>query len=84
MRHDKVTAIAPPGLDWKALGYLISIVSVFFLGAVAWTKEDPPDWYYPVLVIGMATSVIGMGCRYMAHLHQKAEIRKAKAEAEGR
>jgi hypothetical protein len=84
MRHEKVTALASPGLDWKALGYLISIVSVFFLGAVAWAKEDPPDWYYPVLVIGMATSVIGMGCRYMAHLHQKAEIRKAKAEAEGR
>jgi hypothetical protein len=84
MRHEKVTALRSPGLDWKALGYLISIVSVFFLGAVAWAKEDPPDWYYPVLVIGMATSVIGMGCRYMAHLHQKAEIRKAKAEAEGR
>jgi hypothetical protein len=84
MRHEKVTALASPGLDWKALGYLISIVSVFFLGAVAWAKENPPDWYYPVLVIGMATSVIGMGCRYMAHLHQKAEIRKAKAEAEGR
>jgi hypothetical protein len=32
----------------------------------------------------MATSVIGMACRYMAHLHQKAEIRRAKAEAEGR
>ena len=84
MRHENVTALASPGLDWKALGYLISIVSVFFLGAVAWAKENPPDWYYPVLVIGMATSVIGMGCRYMAHLHQKAEIRKAKAEAEGR
>ena len=84
MRHEKVTALASPGLDWKALGYLISIASVFFLGAVAWAKENPPGWYYPVLVIGMARSVIGMGCRYMAHLHQKAEIRKAKAEAEGR
>ena len=84
MRHEKVTALASPGLDWKALGYLISIVSVFFLGAVAWAKENPPGWYYPVLVIGMATSIAGMGCRYMAHLHQKAEIRKAKAEAEGR
>ena len=84
MRHENVTAVAAPGLDWKALGYLISIVSVFFLGAVAWAKENPPGWYYPVLVIGMATSVIGMGCRYMAHLHQKAEIRKAKAEAEKR
>lgn len=81
MKHETVTVAAPPGLDWKALGYLISIASVLFLGAVAWTKENPPSWYYPVLVIGMATSIIGMGCRYMAHLHQKAEIRKAKDEA---
>ena len=82
MRHESVTAAVPSGLDWKALGYLISIVSVFFLGAVALAKENPPDWYYPVLVIGMATSIIGMGCRYMAHLHQKREIREAKETAE--
>jgi hypothetical protein len=30
----------------------------------------------------MATSVVGMGFRYKAHLDQKREIRKAKAEAE--
>jgi hypothetical protein len=84
MKHEAVTVPVPTGLDWKAIGYLISIASVFFLGAVAWTKQDPPIWYYPVLVIGMATSIVGMGCRYMAHLHQKAEIRKAKAEAERR
>jgi len=84
MRHESVTVPAPTGLDWKAVGYLVSICSVFFLGAVAWTKENPPGWYYPVLVIGMASSIIGMGCRYMAHLHQKAEIAKAKAEAKSR
>ena len=81
MRHETITIAAPTGLDWKALGYLISIVSVLFLGAVAWTKENPPHWYYPVLVIGMATSIAGMGCRYLAHLHQKREIREAKSEA---
>ena len=84
MKHETVSVPVPEGLDWKAIGYLISIVSVFFLGAVAWTKENPPGWYYPVLIIGMATSILGMACRYMAHLHQKAEIRKAKAEAERR
>jgi hypothetical protein len=82
MRHETVSVPAPTGLDWKATGYLVSIVSVLFLGAVAWTKDDPPSWYYPVLIIGMATSIIGMGCRYLAHLHQKAEIRKAKGDAE--
>jgi hypothetical protein len=81
MRNDTVTVATPTGLDWKALGYLISIVSVFFLGAVAWTKENPPSWYHLVLVAGMATSIIGMGCRYYSHLRQKAEIRKAEAEA---
>ena len=84
MRHETVTVPAAGGLDWKAIGYLVSIVSVFFLGAAAWAKENPPAWYHPVLAIGMATSIIGMGCRYMAHLHQKREIGKAKAEAERR
>jgi hypothetical protein len=84
MRHETVTIPAPSGLDWKAIGYLVSIASVFFLGAVAWAKQNPPGWYYPVLVIGMATSIAGMGCRYVAHLRQKREITKAKAEAERR
>jgi hypothetical protein len=84
MRQEPVTVSAPPGLDWKAAGYLISIVSVFFLGAVAWAKDNPPGWYYPVLLAGMALSIVGMGCRYMAHLRQKAEIRKTRAEAEAR
>ena len=42
MRHETVTVAAPQGLDWKATGYLISIVSVLFLGPVAWTKENAP------------------------------------------
>jgi hypothetical protein len=84
MRHESVTVEAPAGLDFKATGYLVSSVSVLFLGAVAWTKENPPGWYYPVLIIGMATSIIGMGFRYLAHLRQKRELHEAKAEAEGR
>ena len=75
---------AGTGLDWKALGYLISIVSVFFLGAIAWPKPADPWWHLPLLIVGMATSVIGMGFRYKAHLDQQREIRKAKAEAERR
>jgi hypothetical protein len=84
MRYESVTVEAPAGLDFKAAGYVVSIVSVLFLGAVAWTKENPPGWYYPVLIIGMATSIIGMGFRYLAHLRQKREFLEAKAEAEGR
>ena len=81
MRHDEVTIPAPRGIDIKAIGYLASIVSVLFLGVVAGAKENPPAWYYPVLIIGMATSIAGMGFRYAAHLRQKREIEKAKAEA---
>jgi hypothetical protein len=33
------------------------------------------------LIAGMATSIIGMAFRYAAHLRQKREITKAKAEA---
>lgn len=84
MRHERVTLPLPHGLDIKAIGYLTSILSVLFLGAVAWAKANPPAWYYPALVIGMTTSMIGMGLRYLAHLREKREIHKAEAEAERR
>jgi hypothetical protein len=69
------------GPDWKAIGYLVSIVSVFFLGAIAWPAPDDPKWHLPALIVGMTTSILGMGFRYLAHRKQQAEIRKAKAEA---
>jgi hypothetical protein len=71
----------PAGPDWKGIGYLVSIISVFFLGAVAWPGPDEPRWHLPALVAGMVTSIAGMGFRYLAHLQQQKEIRKAKAEA---
>ena len=69
------------GPDWKGLGYLVSIVSVFFLGSIAWPKPDDPAWHLPALIVGMATSILGMGFRYLAHRKQQAEIRRAEAEA---
>ena len=80
MRHDTVT-IRSAGIDWKGLGYLVSIVSVLLLGAVAWPKSGEPRWHMAVLVFGMATSIIGMGFRYKAHLDQRRELKEAKAEA---
>ena len=68
------------GMDWKALGYISSIVSVFFLGAIAWPNPGEPHWHVAALVVGMATSVLGMGFRYLAHIHQKKEISQAKAK----
>ena len=84
MRDETVQIARPQGLDFKATGYLTSIVSVFFLGAVAWAKENPPGWYHPALIVGMAASIIGMGFRYLAHLRQKREMDKTKAEAKRR
>jgi hypothetical protein len=72
------------GIDWKGLGYLTSILSVFFLGAIAWSKPDAPSWHLPILVAGMATSVIGMALRYKSHLDQQREIKKAEEMADGR
>ena len=81
MRHETVTSGPESRIDWKGLGYIVSIVGVFFLGAVAWPKPEDPDWVLPVLIAGMAASILGMAFRYMAHLQQQKEIRKAKAEA---
>ena len=68
-------------MDWKAAGYLISILSVFLLGAVAWPSTEDPAWIKPVLIAGIATSVIGMAFRYKAHKDQQREIQRAKAKA---
>ena len=80
MRHETVT-IQKPGFDFKAAGYLVSILSVFLLGAAAWPKPGDPSWLLPALLGGMALSIVGMGLRYIAHIRQKQELRKVEAEA---
>ena len=82
MRHETVTIPAVSGIDWKGLGYLVSILSVFLLGAIAWPKPEDPKWHIAVLIAGMATSILGMAFRYKAHLDQQRELKKAEAEAE--
>jgi hypothetical protein len=83
MRHETVTVTAA-GFDWKALGYIASIVSVFLLGAIAWPKDGEPGWYAPVLIGGMATSILGMGFRYKAHLDQRRELKRTKAKVDAK
>jgi hypothetical protein len=84
MRNDSAKVPRSEGFDWKAAGYLTSIVSVFFLGAVAWPKAGEPQWHAFALILGVTTSIIGMGCRYKSHLDEKRELRKTKAEARSR
>jgi hypothetical protein len=74
MNKDDVEHYA--GLDWKAIGYLTSMASVLFLGAIAWPKPGDPHWVLPALIAGMATSILGMGFRYLAHIRQKKEMSK--------
>jgi hypothetical protein len=81
MPHESVTNQPQSGIDWKGLGYLVSIAGVFLLGAVAWPKPQDPDWALPTLIAGMTGSILGMAFRYLAHRQQQREIKTAKAEA---
>jgi len=83
MSHPHITEPVFLGVDWKGLGYLVSILSVFLLGAIAWPKPHDPRWHLPVLMAGMGASILGMCFRYKAHLDQKRELKKAEAEAKG-
>jgi hypothetical protein len=82
MRHENVAMPTGSGFDWKGAGYLVSIVSVVLLGAIAWPGPDEPRWHAPLLIAGMATSILGMAFRYKAHLDQQRELKAAKAKAE--
>jgi hypothetical protein len=69
-------------IDWKGLGYLVSIVSVILLGAIAWPTAEEPLWHLPVLLGGVSTSIFGMGLRYKAHIDQQKELKRLEAEKE--
>ena len=79
--RDENETFDSPSFDFKGAGYLVSIVSVLFLGAVALPKPGDPEWILPALIVGMALSIAGMGLRYIAHLKQQAELKRTKAEA---
>jgi hypothetical protein len=64
-------------MDLKGLGYLISSVSVGFLGAVAWPGPDDPQWHAWAVAIGMAMSIIGMGLRFISHRKDRKDIQPA-------
>lgn len=65
----------------QGLGYLTSILSVFLFAAVAWPRAGDPEWMFPVLLAALATSIVGMGLRYLAHRRQRREVKRAKAMA---
>jgi hypothetical protein len=42
MRHETVTIPVAQGIDWKGIGYLLSMVGALLLGAIAWPKPEDP------------------------------------------
>lgn len=84
MSHDGVRIPISSGVDWKGVGYLFSIVGALALGAVACFAPHAPAWYFPTLGVGVLTTIVGFGVRYVAHLKQKREIERTKEEAERR
>lgn len=84
MRHETVTIPVGNGIDWRGIGYLFSIVGILLLGAEAMPKPGDPWWYWPALVGGVVTSIIGFGLRYLAHLKQRREMAKVKKAARDR
>ena len=84
MGHPHITEPVVFGIDWKGFGYLVSILSVSLLGAIAWPKSDDPRWHLPVLIVGMGVSILGMALRYKSHLGQQRELKKAEAEAKAK
>jgi hypothetical protein len=57
----------------KGLGYLTSTVSVFLLAAVSWSSAQKSTVLTACLLVGAATSIIGMFLRWLTY-----EIEKRK------
>jgi hypothetical protein len=64
-------------MDLKGLGYLISTVSVFFLGIVAWPAPDEPKWKAWAVAVGMGSSILGMAVRWLSHRKDRKDIERA-------
>jgi hypothetical protein len=71
-------------MDLKAIGYAISTVSVFFLGIVAWPGPDEPRWKAWAVIIGMASSIAGMGVRFVSHRKDRKDIHRVERKADGK
>ena len=64
----------------KTLGYLISSVSVLLLGLVAWDGAKDKPLLAICLVLGMATSIMGMFLRWLSY-QQKEKPPQSPATA---
>lgn len=51
----------------KSFGYLVSAISVALLAIVSWSNAQKSAILMACLLGGAATSVIGMGCRWLSY-----------------
>ena len=58
-------------------GYIISILSVLLLGAAAWQQAARENLTLVLLLLGMATSIVGMLMRFIVHRREQAEKERA-------
>ncbi len=57
----------------KSMGYLVSILSVLLLGAVAWESVADDPALRACLILGMLTSMCGMGLRWASFFVDQRE-----------
>lgn len=57
----------------KSAGYIISIISVFLLGATSWKSASESEPLMACLVLGMATSIAGMALRWLQFYREMRE-----------
>jgi hypothetical protein len=68
----------------KTVGYSISSLSVFCLGAASWNGAHGKPEIMALLAIGMATSILGMAFRWVSFLREQQAKGKPAFALEGR
>jgi hypothetical protein len=67
----------------KTLGYSISSISVLCLGLVSWEGAKDKPVMLTLLLVGMATSVLGMMARWLSFAREQQAKGKHPVELEG-
>jgi ABC-type transport system involved in cytochrome bd biosynthesis fused ATPase/permease subunit len=81
LSHKRNIGDSVPANFLKTLGYLISTVSVALLAIVAWsTLADDPGLRL-ALIVGVATSILGMVLRWLSYQVREKEVEEAVEKA---
>lgn len=64
----------------KLTGYLVSSVSVILLGIVSWKGASEQPVLMLCLILGMATSILGMVFRWLSYQREHKPLKRAAEE----